>query len=261
MTDDIAASISKSRDHSIGDLLRRSAQREPNKTALICGSRQLDLRRVRCDLQSAGRAVCSVSAIEKGDRVAVLARNSHAFAALRFALARIGAVLVPINFMLKPDEVAYILRQFRREAAGDRTGLRRGWRAPRRRKDCAVETLLWLPGEDRATPPAGIADLRRSAATPRRLRPRLRRRQPRPGADRLHQRHRIAAQGRDADARSGDLAVRELHHRRRHGADDMVLHALPLYHCAQLDVFLGPASTSAPPASSPPSRRPTTCCR
>ncbi|MFX6743161.1 AMP-binding protein, partial [Acinetobacter baumannii] len=24
-------------------------------------------------------------------------------------------------------------------------------------------------------------------------------------------------------------------------ADDVVLHALPLYHCAQLDVFLGPA--------------------
>jgi fatty-acyl-CoA synthase len=40
-----------------------------------------------------------------------------------------------------------------------------------------------------------------------------------------------------------------------------MLHALPLYHCAQLDVFLGPASTWAPPASSPPSPRPTTCCR
>jgi fatty-acyl-CoA synthase len=43
-------------------------------------------------------------------RVGVLARNSHGFAALRFALARLGAVLVPINFMLKADEVAYILR-------------------------------------------------------------------------------------------------------------------------------------------------------
>ena len=30
-------------------------------------------------------------------------------------------------------------------------------------------------------------------------------------------------------------------------ADDPMLHALPLYHCAQLDVFLGPASTSASP--------------
>ena len=53
---------------------------------------------------------CAASGIAKGTRVAVLARNSHAFAALRFALARMGAVLVPINFMLKADEVAYILR-------------------------------------------------------------------------------------------------------------------------------------------------------
>ena len=40
----------------------------------------------------------------------MLARNSHAFVAMRFALARLGAVLVPINFMLKAEEVAYILR-------------------------------------------------------------------------------------------------------------------------------------------------------
>ena len=36
-----------------------------------------------------------------------------------------------------------------------------------------------------------------------------------PGPDRLHERHRIAAQGRHADARRRPLAVRELHRRRR----------------------------------------------
>src|SRR5690606_2400200 len=91
-----------------------------------------------------------------GDRVAILSRNSHAFAALRFALARLGAVLVPVNFMLNADEVAFILRhsgarllavgldllELGREAAG---------------RDTAVESLLWLPGEDPADPPAGIA--------------------------------------------------------------------------------------------------------
>ena len=44
--------------------------------------------------------------------------------------------------------------------------------------------------------------------------------------------------------------------------DDLTLHALPLYHCAQLDVFLGPVDLlSAPATSSPPRRRRTTCCR
>ena len=37
MTGDIATTIQKAREHSIGDLLRRSAQRDPSKTAVICG--------------------------------------------------------------------------------------------------------------------------------------------------------------------------------------------------------------------------------
>ena len=49
-------------------------------------------------------------------------------------------------------------------------------------------------------------------------------------------------EGRDADPRRGHLAVCELHRRRRdRRATISRLHALPLYHCAQLDVFLGPA--------------------
>ncbi len=61
--------------------------------------------------------------VTKGTRVAILARNSHAFAALRFALARLGAVLVPINFMLKADEVAYILRHAGAEMLATDSGL------------------------------------------------------------------------------------------------------------------------------------------
>ena len=38
MTDNLGATIRTARVHTIGDLLRRSAQREPNKTALICGA-------------------------------------------------------------------------------------------------------------------------------------------------------------------------------------------------------------------------------
>jgi acyl-CoA synthetase (AMP-forming)/AMP-acid ligase II len=40
------------------------------------------------------------------------------FTALRFALARLGAVLVPINFMHKADEVAYFLRSAGTSALG-----------------------------------------------------------------------------------------------------------------------------------------------
>ncbi len=45
----------------------------------------------------------------KGDRLALLSHNCWQFAVLDFATARLGVVLVPVNFMLGADEVAFIL--------------------------------------------------------------------------------------------------------------------------------------------------------
>ena len=63
---------------------------------------------------AAGAYHASASTPRAGDsrwavRFAVRARNSHAFAALHFGLARLGAVLVPINFMPTPDEAVFSL--------------------------------------------------------------------------------------------------------------------------------------------------------
>ena len=94
---------------TLGDILRRSAAREPRKTAIVCGATTWTFAEFDaiCDRLVAGLAGIGV---QSGDRVAILSRNSHAFAALRFALARLGAVLVPINFMLNADEASFILR-------------------------------------------------------------------------------------------------------------------------------------------------------
>src|SRR5208282_1373893 len=94
---------------TLGDLLHRSAARTPNKLAIAWGETrwtyvQLDRISERLAAGLAQRGVTN------GKCVAILARNSHAFAAMRFALARLGGVLVAINFMLKAEEVAYILR-------------------------------------------------------------------------------------------------------------------------------------------------------
>ncbi len=47
--------------------------------------------------------------LRKGDRVAVLAPSSHRYAMLHCALARTGLVLVPINVLLTPPEVRYVV--------------------------------------------------------------------------------------------------------------------------------------------------------
>jgi fatty-acyl-CoA synthase len=47
--------------------------------------------------------------IARGERVALLSHNNDAYVVLYLALARLGAISVPINFMLNAAEVAYIL--------------------------------------------------------------------------------------------------------------------------------------------------------
>jgi fatty-acyl-CoA synthase len=87
--------------------LRRTAARLPHKEAVICGKigrSYGELDRI-CNRLANG---LFAGGIRTGDRVAILSRNSHAFAAMRFALSRIGAVLVPI--MLNAEEIAFIPR-------------------------------------------------------------------------------------------------------------------------------------------------------
>ena len=70
------------RRQTLADLLRRSAKRFPRKTAIVCGATRWTFAEFDqvTDRLAAGLARMGVA---PGTRVAVLARNSHAFAALR----------------------------------------------------------------------------------------------------------------------------------------------------------------------------------
>jgi fatty-acyl-CoA synthase len=49
--------------------------------------------------------------VAAGDHVAMILPNGPAFVAVRFAIARAGAVAVPINFLLRAQELSYVLEQ------------------------------------------------------------------------------------------------------------------------------------------------------
>ena len=49
--------------------------------------------------------------VRPGDHVALLLANYPEFVAVKFAIARAGAVAVPINFLNRRDELGYVLRQ------------------------------------------------------------------------------------------------------------------------------------------------------
>jgi fatty-acyl-CoA synthase len=142
------------RRQTLADLLHRSAAKMPGKLAVVCGDSSWTYaefdrisQRVAAGLAERG--------VTKGSRVAVLARNSHGFVAMRFALARLGAVLVPINFMLKAEEVAYILRHAGATMLATDSGLAALARAAIV-LDTAVRDLVWLPSEQAGAPQADM---------------------------------------------------------------------------------------------------------
>jgi fatty-acyl-CoA synthase len=138
---------------TLGDLLRRTRQRDPGKIAIRCGATQWTYAEFDDTATRLAAGLASLG-VQMGDRVAVMARNSHAFAALRFAVARLGAVLVPINFMLNSTETKFILDHSGATLVCVDTGL--AALVQQASVDTAVRQLVWLPGEDASEPVAGL---------------------------------------------------------------------------------------------------------
>ena len=96
------------RSHTLGDIPRRTARRHPHKVALIDGEVTLTFAEFDGLVDRAAAALRD-NGFTPGDRIALLAHNCWQYAVLAFATARAAVVLVPINFMLTADEIAYIL--------------------------------------------------------------------------------------------------------------------------------------------------------
>ncbi|RQR24606.1 acyl-CoA synthetase [Burkholderia sp. Bp9142] len=226
------------RQQCIGDILRRTAQRFPDKEAIICGDVRWTYAEFNRICNRIGHALLE-RGIGKGDRVAILSRNSHAFAAMRFAVARIGAILVPINFMLNADEIAYILRSSGAETLAVGPGLEEvGLEAGRR--DTRVQRTFWLPGEGPSAASLEMEtfdDLMTGTDEPLSI-----------GVDSRSPAQIIYTSGTESLPKgavlSHDAVLWEYVSCAIEGemsGSDTLLHALPLFHCAQLDCFLGPA--------------------
>ncbi|MDP9466489.1 MAG: fatty acyl-CoA synthetase, partial [Actinomycetota bacterium] len=234
-TAETAASVTRARQHSVGDLLRRTALRYPDKLAVIDGER----RATFADFDAVANRVANVltaRGLAKGDRLALLSHNCWQYVVLAFATAKIGVVLVPVNFMLGAEEIAFILDHSDASglvtedalagtadsalaAAGRRGGLR-GWiglggTAP---AEGWEDVDSWIETGDPAAPDVAIADddplrLMYTSGT-----------ESRPKGVMLSSRSLIAQYV--SCALDGGM-----------DGEDVEAHALPMYHCAQLDCF------------------------
>ena len=91
-------------DFLIHHMLRGSAQRAPEKEALVHGSERLTYQEVweqtsglACGLRTAG--------VQRGDRVGIFLAPSTQLALSIFGISQAGGVFVPVNALLFPDQV------------------------------------------------------------------------------------------------------------------------------------------------------------
>lgn len=94
--------------NTIGDALTRVASKYRDRTALVFGDRTWSFAALQ---KAADRVAAGLLAqgIAPGDRVAAYGRNSDAFLILWLACARAGFVHVPINYALVGRELHYII--------------------------------------------------------------------------------------------------------------------------------------------------------
>ncbi|MCV6974554.1 acyl-CoA synthetase [Mycobacterium bourgelatii] len=221
--------IAQARSQSLGDIPRRSAHRQPDKTAIIDGNVVLSFAEFE---HLVGRAAAALhdKGFAPGDRLALLARNCWQYAVLAFATARAGVILVPVNFMLTAEEVGFILGHSKVSGfiVQDEflTTAEEAIRSAGQR--CAVRTTATLTDD--------FADwLTTATVTPHH-----------------HiQDDQVVRLMYTSGTESHPKAV--MHSSRslignyistiiagEKSADDVEIHSLPLYHCAQLDNFLIP---------------------
>jgi long-chain acyl-CoA synthetase len=92
----------------LGMILARSARRFGSKTALIAGGRAFTYTELDdlCDRAAGGLHALGV---RPGDRVSLYAPNRWEWVVAYHAALRLGAVVNPVNVMLTPEEVAFVL--------------------------------------------------------------------------------------------------------------------------------------------------------
>ena len=93
----------------LSDLIERNAAFAPDKAALVFEGEVLTYAAFHARIVQTARALQSEFGVAKGDRVAILSLNRPDYLVLLYACARLGAMLVPLNWRLAVAEQLFIL--------------------------------------------------------------------------------------------------------------------------------------------------------
>jgi fatty-acyl-CoA synthase len=95
---------------TLDQMLDTATAEFPDRPLVVTDQRSWSYR----DIQRGSERIAAglvASGVRPGDHVALLMANYPEFVAAKFAIARAGAVAVPVNFLNRRDELGYVLRQ------------------------------------------------------------------------------------------------------------------------------------------------------
>lgn len=236
---DLNRMLKRARRNTLGDLLARTRDRTPEKFALAYDGQRLNYAELDDLVNQTARAFLA-DGMEKGDMVTVMSKNSLDFVIANFALARMGAVMIPINYMLSVEDIQYILdhaevtafiaseeyarildqsagslkirHRYLMDTLGTFDGELAGWVSLSDAREDFPTTFIDAEIDD-----DDLAHVLYTSGT-----------ESRPKGVMLS--HKSLVSEYVSSIVDGKMA-----------ADDVAIHALPLYHSAQLHVFLGPS--------------------
>ncbi|WAL99600.1 acyl-CoA synthetase [Streptomyces sp. Je 1-369] len=216
------------RDNTVDGVLTRSARRTPRRTALRYGERAWTYEELDGAVSRAAGALRD-SGLSRGDRVGAYAHNSDAYLIGFLACARAGLVHVPVNQNLTGDDLAYIVRQSGCSlvlADPDLAGRLPSGVPVMALRDAEDSLLTWLAGSSASASYSAYEE-------------------DGPRGDDLAQ--LLYTSGTTALPKGAMLSHRALVHEYVSAITaldlketDRPVHSLPLYHSAQMHVFLMP---------------------
>jgi acyl-CoA synthetase (AMP-forming)/AMP-acid ligase II len=92
----------------LGEVIARNARKFPDREAVVYGDTRLTYRQFNARINRLAHALMDIG-IKKGEHVAILSYNSNQYLESYYALAKMGAVAVPLNFRLHTAELKYII--------------------------------------------------------------------------------------------------------------------------------------------------------
>lgn len=219
--------INPMRSSTISDVIRRSARRFRTDTALRFADRTWSYEQLDAAVTALARELLA-RGLEPGDRVAAYGKNSDLFALAFLATVRAGLIHVPVNYQLTGDELDYILDNSGAHtviADADFLGAVRATQRGREAQLLSFEDLLPIVSAQDIEP-AGDDEF--------------------PVAD-TDVAQLLYTSGTTSAPKGAIMTHRALVHEYLSAlaildftSEDRQIHALPLYHSAQMHVFLLP---------------------